>query len=137
MRARNVVDGGPIAPKYERWIMLVLRHQELPEDEKGDIVCSIRADGYGSMFVTSSTNPNGCSQSEFKDRGMGGVPTGDMACLKWVNGRKRDLSKVKSGPCKASSYPDDYRTEAGWTICVRYSDGTMVVSKDPKGCNNT
>ena len=108
-----------------------------PTTKKGDIVCSVRSDGHGSMFVTPANNPNGCSQSEFKDRGMGGVPTGDMACIKWVNGQKRDVSNVKSGPCRASSYPDNYRTEAGWTICVRYSDGTMIVSKDPNGCNNT
>ncbi len=108
-----------------------------PKTKRGDIVCSIRADGHGSMFVTSSENPNGCSQSEFKDRGMGGVPTGNLACIKWVNGKKRDVSNVNSGACRASSYPDNYRTEAGWTICVRYRDGTMIVSKDPNGCNNT
>ena len=108
-----------------------------PKTVKGDIVCSMRSDGFGSMFVTPSDNPQGCSQSEFRDKGMGGVPTGDMACIKWINGKKTDISNVKSGPCRASQYPDNYRTNAGWTICVRYKDGTMIVSQDADGCNHT
>ena len=108
-----------------------------PITDAGEIVCSIRSDGSGSMFVTPASYPEGCSQSAFRERGVGGVPTGSMACIKWVNGKKTDVSHVTSGPCDASRYPDNYRTKSGLSICIRYKDGTMIVSPTPDGCNNS